>query len=80
MVNVMTSSSYKAPEITNTPGGAAITDLRTVYAYKSDEDSKLGTYEGSAWPYVTTTQDITTIEVPAGISQEFFTKNEEDRS
>ena len=42
-----------------TPGGNAIADLRTVYAYAPDGVSDgLGTYQGSAWPYVTTDRNI----------------------
>ena len=60
-----------------TPGGPATDALRTIYAYTNDTNDT-ASYEGSAWPYVTTTKDIATIELSSNLSSEIFGKNNDN--
>ena len=62
----------------NTPGGNAVADVKTIYAYTPDGSENGTEYEGSSWPYVTTDVDVTTIEVPANITAS-ITKNSESQ-
>ena len=63
-----------------TPGGNAVADLRTVYAYAPDGvNDGLGTYQGSAWPYATTDRDISELIVSESNLTATFTKNSENQ-
>ena len=65
-----------------TPGGNAIADLRTVYAYTPDGTNGEGTYQGSSWPYATTDRDISELVVDfvaTGDEVATFTKNSDNQ-
>ena len=64
-----------------TPGGNAVANLRTVYAYTPDGTDGTGTYQGSSWPYVTTDRDISELVVDfVGVEDvATFTKNSENQ-
>ena len=75
-------SAYDVIQISNansgsTPGGNADAAIKTVYVYTPDGvDNGVATYEGTVWPYVTYSQDASTIVVPDSITATFTVNSE----
>ena len=75
-------SAYDVIQISNansgsTPGGNADAAIKTVYVYTPDGvDNGVATYEGTVWPYVTYSQDASTIVAPDSITATFTVNSE----